>query len=79
MHTTLEARRADSMLGDQMMAEVSASGSAYRDCLRFTRPAAARQMRAPSVSSLSSAPPNGTAFGYCRHYRLRRRVRSVRH
>ena len=42
----------------------------------------ARRWRArcgPSVSSLSSAPPNRTAFGYCRHYRLRRRVRSVRH
>jgi len=26
------------MLGDQTMAEVSASGGAYRDCLRLTRP-----------------------------------------
>ena len=34
------------MLGEQMMAEVSVSGGAYRDYLRFTRPAVARQMRA---------------------------------
>jgi hypothetical protein len=34
------------MLRDKTMAEVSASGSAYRDYLRFTRPAVARQMRA---------------------------------
>jgi|KBSSwiStaDraftv2_1062776.scaffolds.fasta_scaffold189076_3 hypothetical protein len=38
--------RADSILGDQTMTEVSASGGAYRDYLRFTRPAVARQMRA---------------------------------
>jgi acetylornithine/succinyldiaminopimelate/putrescine aminotransferase len=31
---------------DQTMTEVSASGGAYRDYLRFTRPAVARQMRA---------------------------------
>jgi acetylornithine/succinyldiaminopimelate/putrescine aminotransferase/predicted amino acid dehydrogenase len=31
---------------DQTMTEVSASGGAYRDYLRFTRPALARQMRA---------------------------------
>ncbi len=34
------------MLRDQTIAEVSASGGANRDHLRFTRPAVARQMRA---------------------------------
>jgi hypothetical protein len=34
------------MLRDQTIAEVSASGGAYRDYLRFTRPTTARQMRA---------------------------------
>jgi hypothetical protein len=34
------------MLRDQTIAEVSASSGPYRDYLRFTRPAVARQMRA---------------------------------
>jgi hypothetical protein len=34
------------VLRDQTIAEVSASGGAHRDHLRFTRPAVARQMRA---------------------------------
>jgi hypothetical protein len=34
------------MLHDQRIAEISASSGTYRDYLRFTRPAAARQMRA---------------------------------
>ena len=34
------------MLRGQTIAEVSASSGAYRDHLRFTRPAVARQMRA---------------------------------
>jgi acetylornithine/succinyldiaminopimelate/putrescine aminotransferase/predicted amino acid dehydrogenase len=34
------------MLRDEVIAEISASSGAYRDYLRFTRPAVARQMRA---------------------------------
>ena len=48
------------MLVDQTMAEVSASGGAYRDYLRFTRAAVARQMRAFGLEfEFCAAEPDG--------------------
>lgn len=48
------------MLRDQTIAEVSVSSGTYRDYLRFTRPASARQMRAFGLESeFSSAERDG--------------------
>ena len=47
------------MLRDQTIAEVSASSGAYRDHLRFTRPAVACQMRAFGLEFEFSAAEGG--------------------